>query len=229
MERYSKITNKNNREIVLLKAKPCAWGKCKFCDYIDDNSKNIPEMVQLNKRVLEKVTGEFGVLEVIDSASCFELPKETLADIKRVIQEKNIQKLFLEAHWMYRYRLQEMRDYFGIEIVFKIGVETFNNNFRQNVLNKNADFEEPEEVTKYFDSPCIMVGIKGQTKEMIQRDMEILEKYFNLGTVNVYNNNTTEIKEDPSLIKWFEKEYQWMVDDPRFEVLFRNTDFGVGE
>ncbi|MFR0986459.1 MAG: ECF transporter S component [Frisingicoccus sp.] len=42
MERYSRITNKNQREIVLLKAKPCAWGKCRFCDYIDDNSKNIP-------------------------------------------------------------------------------------------------------------------------------------------------------------------------------------------
>ena len=45
MERYSRITNKNEREIVLLKAKPCAWGKCRFCDYIDDNSKNIPETV----------------------------------------------------------------------------------------------------------------------------------------------------------------------------------------
>lgn len=27
MERYNKITNKNPREIVLLKGKPCAWGK----------------------------------------------------------------------------------------------------------------------------------------------------------------------------------------------------------
>ena len=82
MDRYSRITNKNQREIVLLKAKPCAWGKCRFCDYIDDNSKNIPEMVKLNREVLSNVTGEFEVLEVIDSASCFELPAETLQDIK---------------------------------------------------------------------------------------------------------------------------------------------------
>ena len=56
MERYNRITNKNFREIVLLKAKPCAWGKCRFCDYIDDNSENIPEMVRLNREVLSHVT-----------------------------------------------------------------------------------------------------------------------------------------------------------------------------
>ena len=100
MERYSRITNKNEREIVLLKAKPCAWGKCRFCDYIDDNSKNIPEMVRLNREVLSNVTGEFGVLEVIDSASCFDLPEETLRDIKKVIEKCGIKKLFFESHWM---------------------------------------------------------------------------------------------------------------------------------
>lgn len=58
-------------------------GSACFCDYIDDNSKNIPEMVRLNREVLSNVTGEFGVLEVIDSASCFDLPEETLRDIKK--------------------------------------------------------------------------------------------------------------------------------------------------
>lgn len=186
-------------------------------------------MVQLNKSILDKVTGEFGVLEVIDSASCFELPEETLQDIKKVVEEKNIQKLFFEAHWMYRKRLNEMREFFGIEIIYKIGVETFDNHFRQEVLNKNADFKGPEEVAEYYDSPCIMVGIKGQTREMISHDMEMLKKHFKLGTINVYNNNTTKIKEDPELIEWFKREYRYLIDDPGFEVLIHNTDFGVGD
>lgn len=229
MERYSRITNKNQREIVLLKAKPCAWGKCRFCDYIDDNSTDIPEMIQLNRDVLSHVTGEFGVLEVIDSASCFELPQETLADIKKVIEKCGIQKLFFESHWIYRHRLNEMREYFGIPIVYKIGVETFDYAFREEYLNKHADFKTPEEVAGYFDSPCLMVGIKGQTKEMIRKDMDILKKYFKLGTVNVYTDNTTDVKKDPELIQWFAEEYAWMKDDPSVEVLFENTDFGVGD
>ena len=229
MERYSRITNKNQREIVLLKAKPCAWGKCRFCDYIADNSKDIPEMIQLNRDVLSKVTGEYKVLEVIDSASCFELPKETLNDIKKVIREKKIEKLFLESHWIYRNRLDEMRKFFRIPIIFKIGVETFDYDFRQNYLNKNADFKTPEEVAFYFDSPCLMVGIKGQTKEMIRNDMSILKKYFRLGTVNVYTDNSTDVKRDQELVDWFKDEYGWMKEDPSVEVLFENTDFGVGD
>lgn len=227
-ERYSRITTKNQREICLLRGFPCAWGKCTFCDYIEDNGQDEEAMIALNRNVLEHVTGEFGVLEVINSGSCFELPAQTLEDIAAVIRKKNIQKLFFEAHWIYRRKLEEMRKHMPVPIVFKIGVETFDSDFRQNVLNKHADFSTPQEVAEYFDSPCLMVGIQGQTKEMIAHDIEILKKYFPLGTVNVYNNNNTPIKRDETLVKWFMQEYQWLLDDPTVEVLYEITDFGVG-
>ena len=98
MERYSRIINKNKREIVLLRAFPCAWGKCTFCDYIADNGKNEAEMVRQNREVLSNVTGEFQVLEAINSGSCFELPKETLADIRNVVKDKGIERLIFESH-----------------------------------------------------------------------------------------------------------------------------------
>ena len=132
MERYNRITNKNQREIVLLQGRPCAWGKCRFCDYIDDNSRDREAMLALNRQVLSRVTGEFGVLEVINSGSCFELPRETLEEIRRILRDKNIRHLYFEAHWMYRKHLQEMRDFMGVPITFKIGVETFDYDFREN-------------------------------------------------------------------------------------------------
>ena len=49
MERYNEITNKNQREIVLLQGRPCAWGKCIFCDYIADNSKDEEDYVEMLK------------------------------------------------------------------------------------------------------------------------------------------------------------------------------------
>ena len=229
MERYNRITSKNKREIVLLKARPCAWGKCRFCDYIDDNSRNLEEMVSLNKEILSRVTGEFGVLEVINSGSCFELPKETLEEIRRVIREKQIRRLFFEAHWMYRKHLQEMRDFMGIPITFKIGVETFDNDFRENYLNKHADFSSAREVRQWFESPCLMVGIKGQTKEMIGRDIFLLKKYFPLGTINVFTDNSTDVRRDQALVDWFMDQYAWLLDDPSVEVLYERTDFGVGD
>lgn len=228
MDRYNKITNKNNREIVLLKSFPCIWGKCTFCDYIDDNGVNEEELVALNKDVLNNITGEFKVLEVINSGSCFEIPRQTLDDIKRIVQEKKIEKLFLESHWCYRNRLDEIREFFGIPIIFKIGVETFDNNFRNLVLNKNANFKTPEEVKEYFQSVCIMVGIKGQTRDMIKKDMDIVFENFKYATINIFVENTTDVKRDEELVNWFSEEYKFLNDNETIEVLYHNTDFGVG-
>ena len=205
MDRYNKITNKNNREIVLLRAFPCVWGKCSFCDYIDDNGRNEEGLNKLNKEVLDNITGEFGVLEVINSGSCFEIPKETLEYIKKIIDEKGIKLLFLESHWCYRNKLDEMRKFFNIPIIFKIGIETFDYDFRNKFLNKNAKFKDPREVQEKFQSVCIMVGIKGQTKEMIKRDMDIVQQYFKYATINVFVENTTDIKEMKSLLSGLEK------------------------
>ncbi|MDU2122944.1 MAG: radical SAM protein [Clostridium celatum] len=229
MDRYNKITNKNNREIVLLRAFPCIWGKCSFCDYIDDNGRDEDELNNLNKEVLDNITGEFGVLEVINSGSCFEIPKETMKYIKKIVDEKKIKLLFFESHWCYRNRIDEIRNFFNIPIIFKIGVETFDYDFRNNFLNKNAKFKDPKEVAEKFQSVCLMVGIKGQTKEIIRKDVEILLENFKYGTINVFVNNTTSIKRDEELVQWFRKEYSYLDDYPTIEVLYHNTDFGVGD
>lgn len=229
MNRYSVIENKIKREIVLLKAFPCIWGKCTFCDYILDNSTSGEDINKLNFEVLENVTGQYKVLEVINSGSCFELPKKTLARIKELIEEKGIERLFLESHWCYKNRVQEMRDYFKIPITFKIGVESFDDQFRNEFLNKNAKFKGVEEVKKYFDSPCMMVGIKGQTKEQIDQDMEVVLKHFEHATINIFAENSSNLKRDEELIKWFKEKYAFLDDEPTIEVLYNNTDFGVGD
>lgn len=229
MERYNVINQKNPREIVLLKAYPCAWGRCTFCDYTEDNSRDETGMKKLNSQVLAQVTGGKGVLEVINSGSCFELPGETLKEIRDIVREKEIRRLFFESHWMYRRRLEDMRRFMGVPITYKIGVESFDNEFREHVLNKHADFRTPEEVAEYFDSPCIMVCIKGQTREMIDHDIHMVKQHFKLGTINVFTNNSTPVKQDPELVSWFLKEYAWLKDDPSVEVLYENTDFGVGD
>ena len=228
MQRYSEIFGKNSREMVMLKAFPWKWGRCKFCDYIEDNSTKTSEIIKFNHNILKNITGEFGVLDVINSGSIFEVPGETLEEIRNIINEKKIKLLFVECHWLYKDRLEEIRDFFNIPIVFRCGVETFDNNFRNNILNKGANFRSYDEVNKYFDSICLLVGIKGQTKEMIEKDIYILENYFKRGCVNVYIENSTNIKRDEELVKWFIKKYDYLKNNENIEVLIHNTDLGVG-
>ena len=143
--RYNKITDKHQREIVLLKSFPCKYGKCSFCNYIEDNSLDEEEIDNVNMEVLKEVTGEYGVLEVINSGSVFELTQKTLEEIKRIVKEKNIKILYFEIYYGYIKRIEEIKKYFsGVEIRFRMGIETFDNNFRVKVYNKNFILEEKE-------------------------------------------------------------------------------------
>lgn len=229
MERYSHILEKDKREIVLLKSRPCIWGKCSFCDYIEDNDVDQKENQKINDEVLNKITGQYGVLEVINSGSFFELPDETIERIYKIIVEKKIKRLYIEAHYLYKKKIKALREKFKIEIIVKTGIETFNDEMRNNVLNKNVHFDKIEEILEDFDSPCLMVGIQGQTKEMIRKDIEILTKYFDHGTINIYRNNSTPIKRDEELIKWFDEEYHDLKNNRKYDYLGIPTDFGVGD
>lgn len=228
IQRYNVIDYKNPREILLLKSKPCQWGRCTFCDYIEDNSTDHESIIELNRSLLKSITGKYKSLEIINSGSCFELPTETLKDIKDIVESKNIETLYFESHYMYRNRLDEIRDFFNTKIVFKCGIETFDDTFRNDVLKKGVAIKNVEEVASYFKSICLMVGIKGQTKDMIKKDIEILENHFERGCINIFIDNSTEIKSDPELIKWFESEYAYLEENESIEVLWHNTDFGVG-
>ncbi len=229
MNRYSQIEEKFPREIVLLKATPCRWGKCAFCDYIEDNTTDLQTIIQENRAALANVTGKFGRLEVIDSASVFELPETCLQDIKKVAEAKGITQLVFEAHWMYRHRLEEIRAFFeGIDIFFKIGVESFDDHFRNHVLKKGMVYDKVEEVAALFDSPCLLVCVEGQTKEMIATDIDIALTHFKRCTINIFNNNTTEIKRDDTLYQWFVSHYRHLLEEERVEMLLEITDFGVG-
>ena len=228
MERYSVIENKNPREIVLLKGKPCFWGKCTFCDYIEDNSTSEAEIDKINQEVLTRVNGKYSALEIINSGNVFELTPATLDNIKQVCKDKGIDKLTFESHWAYHERLDEIRRFFDMPIIFKCGIETFDDNFRNNVLIKGAYFSSPEEVAKYMDSICLLVGVKGQTKQMIAKDIENLLTYFKYGCVNVFTPNSTAVEPDYELISWFREEYSHIDNLNNIDVLWNNTDFGVG-
>lgn len=230
--RYSKIENKNKREIVLLKSFPCKYGKCKFCNYIEDNSTDELEIDKVNLETLQEVTGEFGALEVINSGSVFELPIKTLERIREVVHNKNIKLLYFEIYYGYKNRLDEIREFFkGIDIRFRMGMETFDNNFRINSYGKNFKIDTPEieELSKKLYSVCLLICVKGQTKEMIKKDIELGLKYFKSITVNIFINNGTEVERDEELVKWFVKNYNQLQEDPRVELLIDNKDLGVFE
>ena len=236
MERYSIIRDKMPREFVLLQGTGCKWARCTFCDYHSDVSD---DPFEVNSAVLEQVTGEYGVLDVINSGSAFELDDRTIELLQRIIVEKNIHTLWCEMHWMYRHRLEEFRSrIFSLlptsysllpTIKFRCGIETFDPELRKRWNKGVPEGVTAEEVARYFQGVCLLCCTEGETRERIVRDIELARQNFEYFSVNVFCDNTTKIKRDPELVEWFVREvYPTIKDDPRIEVLIDNTDLGVG-
>lgn len=230
--RYSVVTEKHPAEVVLLQGRGCAWKKCSFCDYHMDKGSDA-ESVQINKLVLAQVTGKYGHLESLNSGSLNELPLETREDIKKLCQEKNIKHLHFEVHWLFRHHLAKIAEFFGPEITLhpRIGVETFDETYREEVLVKGMGYGlTPQIIREQYEEMCLLFGIVGQSKEQFIEDLRLATKYFDRVYVNLFNNNSKDLKADPELIKWFmDTMYAELEANHDVFVLVNNTDLGVGE
>lgn len=225
--RYARIDTKLKREFVLLQGTGCVWKHCTFCDYHSDVSA---KPFEVNADVLAKVTGEYGVLDVINSGSAMELDPETLALLKFIVQSKRIRTLWFEAHYLYRGKLAAFAAQFpGVDVKFRCGVESFNP-LRRKAWNKGIpENVTPQDIAKYFKGACILACVAGQTPEEIRNDIETAKRYFEYFSVNVFCDNTTPVRRDPELVRWFVREMLPEIkDDDRIEVLLENTDLGVG-
>ena len=227
MDRYALIHTKMPREFVLLQGAGCRWKKCTFCDYHEDVSST-PFVI--NEPVLRQVTGEYGVLDVINSGSAMELDSETIALIKELVRDKQIHTLWFEAHYMYRKKLAEFAKQFeGVSVKFRCGVETFDVELRDLWKKGIPSSVSPEDVAKYFQGVCLLCCTEGESKEHIMNDIEIAKKHFEYFSVNVFCNNSTPVKQDTDLAQWFAREvYPQIKDVDGIEVLMENTDLGVG-
>ena len=221
------IHTKMPREFVLLQGGGCRWGKCTFCDYHTDTSEN---PYKLNKEVLSKVTGCYGVLDVINSGSGIELDPDTLQLIKEVAIEKGIETLWFEMHYMYRHRLAQFADYFApLKVKFRCGIESFDGEQRKRWNKGVPKHVTAEDVARYFQGVCLLCCTAGESCERIVSDIKKAEQLFEYYSINIFCNNSTEVKRDEELADWFIKNiYHDAERSTKAEILLNNTDLGVG-
>ncbi|MBR5443879.1 MAG: hypothetical protein IKV22_05800 [Paludibacteraceae bacterium] len=227
MERYAIIHTILPREFVLLQGTGCRWKKCTFCDYHADVSDN---PFTVNKEVLAQVQGMYGVLDVINSGSAMELDEQTIEMIKEVVREKQIHTLWFEAHYMYWHKLAKFAEQFeGVEVKFRCGIESFDATLREHWKKGVHADVTVEDVAKYFQGVCLLCCTEGDSQERILRDIALAEQWFEYASVNVFCENSTSLKRDNALAKWFVEEvYPNLKDSKKIEVLVENTDLGVG-
>lgn len=233
-DRYSRIADgPDPQEIVLLMGRGCFWKKCSFCDYHEDRGPD-EVSVPLDLRVLAQVTGEFGRLVVLNSGSYFELPREIRECVLEICRDKSITHLHMESHWRMAEQTRRLKAALlaeGIWLHPRIGIETFDEDFREAVMLKGMGRGvAPEAIAEIYDECCLLFGMAGQSREQLLRDIAIARAHFSRVYVNIFNDNTTAVKADPALIDWFiQTLYPALAEDSTFCVLIENTALGVGD
>lgn len=229
--RYSIVKEPFAREIVLLKGKDCSYGRCKFCNYTEDNSNDEQEIFQYNQKLLNKITGFNGILEIINSGNVFDLDENTIKLIQYIVKEKQINILYFESYINHLHHFNEIRQLFPqTQVRFRLGLETFDNDYRA-YLGKPFNYQSlAEKIEANYYSVCLMIGTVGQTKEQISNDIKWGIERFKQITVNLFIDNGTEIKADLELQAWFIQEIVPQIkDNPQVELLIDNKDLGVFE
>ncbi|MDR1066260.1 MAG: radical SAM protein [Clostridiales bacterium] len=226
MKRYAKIYNGFKREALLLRGTGCFYKKCLFCDYYHDASDDpFPE----NKVEIYKLTGEFGVLDVINSGSVHEIDLKTLELLRQTADKKQIEVIWFEAHYAYRDQLSRIRRFFPNQTVkFRTGAESFDYDFRLK-MRKGMPDVTPDEIRRYFEGVCLLVGTRGQTKEGILRDVFTAARLFEYFSVNLFCPNSTVVERDETLAAWVRDYLRDITAKlPNCEMLIANTDLGLG-
>lgn len=228
MDRYSLITTKIPREFILLQGTGCKWRQCIFCDYHEDVSEN---PFEINREVISQVTGKYGVLDVINSGSAYELDPQTIELLQTTVKNKAIHTIWFEMHYMYRHKLNDFARLFAPAVVkFRCGVETFDPVLRSVWKKGIPSTVTVDDVAKYFQGICLLCCTQGDTKERILTDIKLAQEHFEYFSINLFCNNHTQVLRDETLAKWFIDEvYPAIKDDPHIEILLNNTDLGVGE
>ena len=226
MNRYSLIHTKMPREFVLLQGRGCRWRKCTFCDYHSDSSDNPYEV---NREILQRVTGEYGVLDIINSGSAMEFDNETIELIKQVVREKK-DTIWFEAHYMYRHKLEEFAAQFApAKVKFRCGVESFKPQLRSSWNKGIPEDVTPEDIAKYFSGVCLLCCTEGDSRQRIIDDIATAQQYFEYFSINLFCNNSTAVRRDEELAKWFLQDvYPQFKDTEGVEILIENTDLNVG-
>ncbi|MGI6108441.1 MAG: radical SAM protein [Eubacteriaceae bacterium] len=227
--------NEPDTEIVLLQGRGCFWKKCSFCNYYLDSDCDERTTI-LNTAVLSQVTGETGRLTVINSGSWFELPEETRAEILECCRKNGICELSTETHWAYAERTRLLKAQLaaqGLRLSPRIGIETFDRDFREDIMIKGIGKDVmPEDIAAIYEECCLLYGMQGQTEAQLRTDIATALSLFRRVYLNLYEGGEGRYPEDKVLTLDFRKrllpEFQDKTRYPGLVVLADNTDLDVG-
>jgi len=137
---------------VILPTRGCSWDSCYMCSYSSDSPRDATQEKILAElfRAVERKSGQ--IIKIFTSGSFFdsrEIEKETRQKIFKKIQEKGFRKIIVESRpeFITEETVKEI-SLLDVEVEVGIGLETSNDVYRAELINKGFTFQDFVEASK---------------------------------------------------------------------------------
>ncbi len=134
---------------VILRTRGCRWRRCLMCGFSSEFARAGFEEL---KKQIDFALSKFGakeVLKIFTSGSFFddwEVPPKFRSYVYGIVEKNGIEKLIVESRPEFVFNF----DCPGFEVEVGIGLETSNDFFRENCINKGFTFEEYVKAAKHL-------------------------------------------------------------------------------
>jgi uncharacterized Fe-S cluster-containing MiaB family protein len=178
---------------IILQGLPCSWGKCVFCPFALEQTVNLNQLLENNKKIIDKAVSKIGEdirrVVVFNGGSFSELPLDTVLRLAPLAKDRVFEieerSEFVDLGSVERlYRMFEPR-----KIVIRVGFEVIDEKIRNEYLRKGMSDNEmyrlsslriearkkgiPLEIWTY-----VLFGIKGIEEDIVRKSIEEFKKLF---------------------------------------------------
>jgi len=129
------------RLVVILKGFPCSWGRCSFCPFALEQSFNLREIIETNRRIVEdavKIAESEGYerVAVFNGSSFHELLYDTVERL-RPLARGRVFEVEERSEYVTRESIEALLSYYSPRrLVIRIGFEVFDERIREELLRK---------------------------------------------------------------------------------------------
>ncbi len=182
------------RLVLVLRGLPCAWGRCTFCPFALEQSVNVGEVIEANRRIIRearRLAGECkpSRISVFNGSSFYELPVDTLTAL-RPLTEGRVVDIESRPEYLSLETLASTIRLLGARLlVVRVGVEVWDERLRNEYLRKGISREEVLRVSRLRLEArerglpvriyaYLLFGVSGVPEEKVVETLRELNRLF---------------------------------------------------
>ncbi len=182
------------RLVVILKGFPCSWGKCTFCPFALEQSVNIRDVMETNRKVIQEALEilakeDFRRVAVFNGSSFHELPLDSVLRLVPVA-EGRVFEVEERPEFVTAKSIKSLLNLYRPEkLIVRVGFEVLSEEIRQSLLRKgipNSEVERLSELRSRLRGEglpveiwvYVLFGIEGVPEDEVRRSVVEFKKLF---------------------------------------------------